>query len=808
VQQLFHVPEFARAIQSLDAQSDSSLLRQVQLAFRRLQASQRRSIDIAPVVSQLRDWDGNPVNVLAQQDVNEFLTVLFDQLEPQLKQTSCPTLLSEHFGGTLLNSLICTECNHVNQVRDPFFFLSVDVKGKPTVADALRAYFTDESIDGVLCSGCGKKTRATKRARLLTQRPDSTSALPRTLFVHLKRMGFDYEVMQKFKINDRCSFPLQLTLDAFVDDDSSLINSQHDLAGVIVHAGSAEGGHYYSFSKDRASGAWYCFNDNTITAFDIRELDAETFGGRESNGLEKTRSAYFLLYQHRHARSVNVDVPKHDQYLEFDMEVWQDTRRLIRERQLFDARFFDCMWRLARARPFTPCYQLFDTANSEALCTLQVGTRFVFETLCRARLGKGKPLRNWLEHLTIGASLHLPYCVWLLDQLGSNAWLHTTLVQCPDADARDGFAKLFATVAICLSPLGINSSIAVTQSALPCGEVLNTFFPLKAELISSCTLNAADAARVSESLKTLLTACISCLNSMSSQRLPPPSVLISRLLTPWTRSSTAVADWCCLHGAGMVTVLVNLLTGAVYVEPDPTQLKLRRATWKLRFDAMSTISLLSTLIVGKPSFAAADLEAVQQPSLVDILVQLPSPLSVDVESHVLALVQGLACDDIEWSIHTIDCIINRAKDLDVEGFELGLRMLESILIVQDELQPLRIEHAVSGYLEALEVNNLFWRATDVLTHYLLRMAKRSPLVSEALLLPNRRHALMELDSWLNAHAKPPGPRDQSMFLNKADVPATTKAHASDAVMAVAIRKVGDNRRELTLLLKNQLNDKL
>lgn len=57
---------------------------------------------------------------------------------------------------------------------------------------------------------------------------------------------------------------------------------EYDLIGVTVHTGTADGGHYYSFIRDRTTpnrDKWFFFNDAEVKPFDPNQLAAECFGG-------------------------------------------------------------------------------------------------------------------------------------------------------------------------------------------------------------------------------------------------------------------------------------------------------------------------------------------------------------------------------------------------------------------------------------------------------------------------------------------------------------------------------------------------
>ncbi len=84
----------------------------------------------------------------------------------------------------------------------------------------------------------------------------------------------------------------------------------YTLSGVVIHSGTSEAGHYFSFIKDPGSGGWLEFNDHTVRPFHLGSIEAEAFGGEDQDRAagadgdmgpqlprQRTQSAYMLVYQ-------------------------------------------------------------------------------------------------------------------------------------------------------------------------------------------------------------------------------------------------------------------------------------------------------------------------------------------------------------------------------------------------------------------------------------------------------------------------------------------------------------------------------
>ncbi|KNC50218.1 uncharacterized protein AMSG_11972 [Thecamonas trahens ATCC 50062] len=273
------------------------LLFRLQHTFAALALSQYKYWDTSALMAVMPGLGGEPLDVAVQQDANEFLNVLFDSLETALKGTPQAALVSSLFAGRLTNQILSQGCEHTSERDEPFYTLSLEIKNKANLAESLELFVQGEMLDGAnqyKCSACDAHVDAIKRLVI--------ADLPPVLVLHLKRFDFDLMTLTRTKINSRLAYPHELDMAPYMIEDPEREPgaTQYQLRGVLVHLGSADSGHYYSFIRT-GSAEWFEFNDTLVEPFDARDLPDATFGGErvrpDGNRMPATYSAYMLFYE-------------------------------------------------------------------------------------------------------------------------------------------------------------------------------------------------------------------------------------------------------------------------------------------------------------------------------------------------------------------------------------------------------------------------------------------------------------------------------------------------------------------------------
>lgn len=114
--------------------------------------------------------------------------------------------------------------------------------------------------------------------------------------------------MSRFKIGSVVSFPEILNVKKYLPETSPEENCDYELFSIMIHSGSASGGHYYVFIKSFEKNQWYNFNDEKVTRIDSNDI-INTFGTTYSSYSSTT--AYMLQYRQKNSKRnetfINVD---------------------------------------------------------------------------------------------------------------------------------------------------------------------------------------------------------------------------------------------------------------------------------------------------------------------------------------------------------------------------------------------------------------------------------------------------------------------------------------------------------------------
>ncbi|XP_014552095.1 hypothetical protein COCVIDRAFT_30480 [Bipolaris victoriae FI3] len=311
--QLFMNLNFRKFMLGLELQESNGsqkLLLETQRLFTNMQHSFRRSADPRSFAACVKNSDLMPIDISVQMDADEFYNSLFDQWERQLIKEENKQEFRSFYGGQTLNQIKSKECEHVSERSEPFFAVQCDVVGKSTLQESLQAFVSGDVMEGdnkYKCESCDRYVDAVKRT-CFKQVPDN-------LIFHLKRFEFDLADFSRRKVHDHFEFPPCIDINAYHVDSLSDPTKAHeedifDLVGVLVHTGTCEHGHYYSYIRERPSPAgsaastWVEFDDSNVVPFDPADIAYRTFGGMTDDTysrMPKQYSAYMLFYQRRTA---------------------------------------------------------------------------------------------------------------------------------------------------------------------------------------------------------------------------------------------------------------------------------------------------------------------------------------------------------------------------------------------------------------------------------------------------------------------------------------------------------------------------
>ncbi|CAZ81848.1 unnamed protein product [Tuber melanosporum] len=373
IAQLFMNRSFRAFILDMDANpSDEAqrLLFSMKVLFARMQNSYAKAVEPKDFVESITDYEGEQIDITIQMDVDEFYNLVFDRLEGQMSSMQMKSSFRGYYGGQLVQQVKSSECEHISERNEPFSAIQCDIKGKTNLQESLKAYVGGEHMDGdnkYSCTECGRHVNAVKRTSL--------KDLPNGIIFHLKRFEFDLQTMHRSKINDKFEFPNCIDMTPYTTDFLSAeekgkvapLPDIFELVGVLVHSGTAESGHYYSYVRDRLSDSanpqWLEFNDSEVSFFDPSTIPSACYGGcdsmaRDSMGqtftVNKPYSAYMLFYERSsflRSPSGNLGTVGFGRKLplphDLECEIQAENERFIRKYCMFDSSYIDFVKKLA-----------------------------------------------------------------------------------------------------------------------------------------------------------------------------------------------------------------------------------------------------------------------------------------------------------------------------------------------------------------------------------------------------------------------------------------------------------------------------
>jgi ubiquitin carboxyl-terminal hydrolase 34 len=139
---------FIYGVQVNDPKGSQNLLHQLQFLFARLQHGNDKAAQPMPFVETIIDFEGMPINIHVQMDVDEFFNLLFDRIETQFQSTEDKVRFRKLYGGVLCHTIKSRECPHVSSREEDFAAIQCDVKGKHTLEESLASYVQGETMDG------------------------------------------------------------------------------------------------------------------------------------------------------------------------------------------------------------------------------------------------------------------------------------------------------------------------------------------------------------------------------------------------------------------------------------------------------------------------------------------------------------------------------------------------------------------------------------------------------------------------------------------------------------------------------------
>lgn len=131
-----------------DEEGSQKLLSETKKLFSCLQESWSKAADPENLASAIITYDGAPIDVSIQMDVDEFYNLLFDRWESQIPSSADKTAFRNFYGGHLVQQIKSKDCPHISERLEPFSAIQCEIQGKKSLLESLDAYVEGEVMEG------------------------------------------------------------------------------------------------------------------------------------------------------------------------------------------------------------------------------------------------------------------------------------------------------------------------------------------------------------------------------------------------------------------------------------------------------------------------------------------------------------------------------------------------------------------------------------------------------------------------------------------------------------------------------------
>ena len=404
IQQLFMIQDLRHSLLNSPLKQGwqpDSLLYQLKVLMSSLIHSEKECYEPAGFCIAFKGYDGESINPRIQQDADEFLNLLLDKLEDELKGTGQDGLIRDHVGGALVHEIESCEESfpYISEREEHFFRISLDVKNKKNIAEALDLFIKPDVLEGdnkYFCDKYNAKIAAKKGCRIRD--------LEKTVFIHLKRFEFDLDTMQRVKVNGYCEFPMTVDFKPWCkemgrDDQYYLF----ELVGVLLHSGGADSGHYTSIIKDRKSQDWFKFDDRYVEKYGVENLAGDCFGGEtqyawagSSQTYAQIKNAYMLVYERKMIEEEKADSNGQDSGLATIIEeVKSQNLQFFKDLLYNDPVYYDFIRNYSNLFHFTPSLEYRPEFSLSSDLHQQIRlTKLIEQNPCMSSLSESQILND------------------------------------------------------------------------------------------------------------------------------------------------------------------------------------------------------------------------------------------------------------------------------------------------------------------------------------------------------------------------------------------------------------------------------